>query len=483
MFQKIKTFLLENQNLKQTILKNTFWLSVGNIFSRIIRGIFLIFAARILGVNEYGIFAYVLAFSGFFTVFSDLGLTTILIREIAKSNKNKIEEIKFFNTFFYLKTILLIITMLILIFIAPYFSKIEAAKKILPYMALLVLFDGLKETIASYFRGKEKMEIDALLTTATNVTITIVGFLILTLKPNAKTLAISYALSSFSGLILSFYFLFKEKISILYSYFEKKLIPFILKNTLPISLSLIIGVLMTQIDILMLGFFKTEKEVGIYSAAQKIIVLIYSLTAILTNVFFPIFSKLVHNNENEKNKKILENALKINFILALPLILGGLILSNQIIKFLYTTTYLESVIPFQILILTILPVFLGNILTVFLMAHNQQKKIAQNTVIGSISNIFLNFFLIKLFSIFGAALATLISQSLYNYLNSKTVKNITSFKILNKINKIIIATLIMTISLIILKQFNLNLLINIFLGAIIYIATLYFLKEKNYFRN
>ncbi len=36
----------------------------------------------------------------------------------------------------------------------------------------------------------------------------------------------------------------------------------------------------------------------------------------------------------------------------------------------------------------------------------------------------------------------------------------------------------MTISLIILKQFNLNLLINIFLGAIIYIATLYFLKEK-----
>ncbi len=78
---------------------------------------------------------------------------------------------------------------------------------------------------------------------------------------------------------------------------------------------------MTQIDILMLGFFKTEKEVGIYSAAQKIIVLIYSLTAILTNVFFPIFSKLVHNNENEKNKKILENALKINFILALPLIL------------------------------------------------------------------------------------------------------------------------------------------------------------------
>ncbi len=476
MFQKIKQLFLTNQTTKQTLAKNTFWLTFGNIFSRLIRGIFLIFAARFLGVNEFGVFNYVLTFAGIFTIFSDIGLNTILTREIAKQKDEKVEN-QIFSTIFSLKIILLILTSLILIFIAPHFAKIEKAKAILPFMALLTLIDGIRDFSSSYFRGKEKMEYEALLISSSNLTIALIGFFILTLKPEAKTLALAYTFSSGTGMLLGLYLL-RNKFKKFFYFINKELIPFILKSSLPIALVAVIGVLLTQIDIIMLGFFKTEKEVGIYSAAQKIIILLYVLPAILTNVFFPIFSKLVHNNENEKNKKILENALKINFILALPLILGGLILSNQIIKFLYTTTYLESVIPFQILILTILPVFLGNILTVFLMAHNQQKKIAQNTVIGSISNIFLNFFLIKLFSIFGAALATLISQSLYNYLNSKTVKNITSFKILNKINKIIIATLIMTISLIILKQFNLNLLINIFLGAIIYIATLYFLKEK-----
>lgn len=477
MFKKLKNFLLTNQNIKQTVIKNTFWLSFGNIFSRLIRGLFLIFAARFLGVNEYGVFSYVLTFAGFFTVFSDIGLNAILTREIAKQ-KDEEEENQFFSTIFVLKIILLIITSLILIFIAPHFSKIEKAKTIIPLMALLTLIDGIRDFSASYFRGKEKMEFDALLITSSNLTITLTGFLVLTIKPEAKTLALIYTLSSAVGMFLGLYLL-KNKFKKIFNFLNKNLIPFILKSAFPIALISVIGVLMTQIDVIMLGFFKTEKEVGIYSAAQKIIILIYTLPTIIASVFFPLFSRLAQENNKELIKNVLEKALHLSLIFGLPIILGGIILSDQIIKFIYGKEFLESSLPFKILILTILPIFLGSISGNIILAYNKQQKIAKNTFIGSILNVILNILLIPLLNILGASIATLISQTIYNYLNTKTVKKeITSYSILKNAEKTILASLIMSFFALFFKYLNFHILINILFSSFIYFLSLYLLKEK-----
>lgn len=477
MFQKIKQLFLTNQTTKQTLAKNTFWLTFGNIFSRLIRGIFLIFAARFLGVNEFGVFNYVLTFAGIFTIFSDIGLNTILTREIAKQKDEKVEN-QIFSTIFSLKIILLILTSLILIFIAPHFAKIEKAKAILPFMALLTLIDGIRDFSSSYFRGKEKMEYEALLISSSNLTIALIGFFILTLKPEAKTLALAYTFSSGTGMLLGLYLL-RNKFKKFFYFINKELIPFILKSSLPIALVAVIGVLLTQIDIIMLGFFKTEKEVGIYSAAQKIIILLYVLPAIISSASFPLFSRLAFKNEKEKIKTTLEKISILNLLLAIPLTLGGIILSSQIIQFIYGNDFLESQLPFRILILTILPIFLGNIWINLILAYNLQKKLAKNTFIGSILNVILNSLLIPFFSILGASIATVISQITYNYLNGQIVKKeLGENKILRKIKKIILASLIMTLFSLILKYLKIHILINIILAASVYFLTLYLLKEK-----
>jgi len=84
MFQKIKSWLLENRNFRQTIMKNTFWLTVSNVLGRVIKAVLIIFAARILGVASYGIFSYALSLAAFFTIFSDIGLGPILTKKTAK---------------------------------------------------------------------------------------------------------------------------------------------------------------------------------------------------------------------------------------------------------------------------------------------------------------------------------------------------------------------------------------------------------------
>ena len=79
----LKRLLFENLGLKQTVLKNTFWLILAEGISLFFKLILIIYVARIFGVADYGKFIFALAFVAFFTIFSDAGLPPIIIRELA----------------------------------------------------------------------------------------------------------------------------------------------------------------------------------------------------------------------------------------------------------------------------------------------------------------------------------------------------------------------------------------------------------------
>ncbi|MBI2035392.1 MAG: oligosaccharide flippase family protein [Candidatus Liptonbacteria bacterium] len=120
MINRLKDLLFNNRSIKQTVAKNVFWLSVSEIASRIFRGVIIIYAARVLGAAGYGVFSYALGLAGFFTIFLDVGLTAILTREAAQKPSQKSE---YFATIFWMKTVPLMLTVAVVIFIAPYFSN------------------------------------------------------------------------------------------------------------------------------------------------------------------------------------------------------------------------------------------------------------------------------------------------------------------------------------------------------------------------
>ncbi|PJC36890.1 hypothetical protein CO046_03375, partial [Candidatus Peregrinibacteria bacterium CG_4_9_14_0_2_um_filter_53_11] len=89
MFKKLRNLLLHNTSRGQTIVKNTFWVSFGQIGSRLLRLVLVIYAARLLGATEYGVFSYALAVAGFLTAFSDFGLTAFITRESARDPERR----------------------------------------------------------------------------------------------------------------------------------------------------------------------------------------------------------------------------------------------------------------------------------------------------------------------------------------------------------------------------------------------------------
>ena len=473
MFKKIKDSLFTNVHTRQTVAKNVFWLSVGQIGSRLFRALIIVYAARVLGAAEYGVFAYVLGLAGFFTIFADIGVNATLTREIAKKPD---EASQYFATAFWIKIALLIITAGLVIFVAPMFSKIEGVRALLPFMALLTAFDGLRELSASFFRAREKMELEALITTSTNVAVTVFGFLILRLATNAEALAITYALSAGTGTIIGAIIL-RHQFAGVIKFFRKNLVRPILEVALPIAFLGIIAVFMLQTDILMLGFLKGPEDIGFYSAGQKIVQMLYTLPAIFATSVFPVLSRLIGKNEREKTKSVIEQCVGSINMIGIPIVVGGIVLAKSIIFFLYGAEYLPAVLSFQVLALTPLIIFPSYFVGNYVFAYDGHKKMIIPVISGSLGNIVLNAILIPPFGIVGASIATLGAQSIYQGLQWRLAKQYNNFYTLRYLKKITIAVVAMGAFAFGFDKLGLHVIPNIIISVGIYFGALYLLKE------
>lgn len=470
---KIKSFLFQNKTIRQTIVKNTFWLSLSNIFGRVFRAIIIIYGARILGAEGWGIFSYALGITGMLSLFMDLGINSIILKEFSRQDEQT--KNKYLGTAFVLKIILILIGIFIIIFVGPYFLKIEAAKELIPFIALILAFDMVREFTFAISRSQQKMEVESLIYILTNIFILLFSFIFLVIKPNVKFFTLGYVLGTGLGSIISIFVFRKYLIGIIH-YFSKDLIKKIIFAALPFTLSGFFAIFLTNTDIFLIGWFLDATQVGIYAAGLRIIQLLYILPSIITLSFLPVFSKLA-NQDNQKFKILLEKGLKILSLIAFPLTIGGIILAKPIILFIFGKEYVSGALSFAILSLTISIDFYASILMNAIFAYDKQKYLSFYTGIGAIFNVILDLILIPRYGITGSAIATFFAQLISNIYLWNRMYKINQFQFLSLIKKGLLSAFLMGFLCLILNLFNIQVLINIFISGIFYFIILYLLKE------
>lgn len=470
---KIKDFLFKNENVGQTITKNTFWLSLSEFIGRTLRITIIIYAARVLGAAGWGTFSYLTSLAAVFTIFSDIGISTVLVREVSKSPE---KEIKYFSTTFILKLALTVISFIALVFITPLFTGIPLSKLLLIAIGMLFIFDSFRRFGTSVFRAREKMENEALINILTQLIIVVGGFIALYFVKTPESLAIAYATGAGLGLLVAAYFL-RDNLKHLFSGFDKALVWSIAKAAWPLSLAAIFGMLLVNIDTVMVGWFRPAESVGYYSAAQKPIALLYILPTLIVGGFFPALARLARKNDIEF-KRVFERALGLIVAIAFPVSIGIMLTSGEIVELVYGSAYIPAAGPLRILALTLLTAFPVSILIHGVFAYNKQSSLVPLWISGAALNVVLNLFLIPRSGISGAAWASLITQFVINTLIWLRMKRINNFSVFKKLPPILLATFMMTIVVIIGKILGFNILLIIALSATTYFASLRFSGEN-----
>ena len=472
--RKINKVFFDKQDIRGVILKNFIWLFVGNAGSRFLKAVITIYAARKLGVEGYGIFSYALGLAGFFIFFKNIGVDAILTREMVK---NPEEKHKYFFTAFLIEIVLLIITAFLVIFIAPLFSKMTSAVILLPFVAFMLIFDDLIGLFSAFFRGIEKMELESIINIATNIAIVFFGFLALYLFATPMAFVIGYMLASATGMILAIV-LVGNYTRFSFENFNRNFIIPILRSAWPFAISGLAGMFFFNVDVILMGWWRTTSEIGLYAAAQKLSGILNLGITLIGISIFPILSRFANDKNREKMKFLMENVMRLAFFITIPLIIGGVILRNQLMIFIFGMEYASADGAFAILLFSIAAIYPFTILNNFVFAYNKHLRMVRYSLASSICNLTLGFLLIPKYGMIGASLAMVASNFIYLSLLWRFSKKINNFYVFSGIYKIFIAALFMGIITFILNNGGLHVIINILISGLLYIFILHWLKEK-----
>ena len=471
---RIKNFLSANHTVKQTILKNTFWLSSSEIVGRLFKAAVVIYAARVLGAAGFGTFSYVMGLASLLTAFSDLGMSSIVVREGAKNPQLRA---RYFSTALGLTSLLALASALIIIFGAPLITKIPISHVLVIIVALVFVFDIIRGLVGSaIFRAQEKMEGEALVTIVTQLVIVGAGFYLLTRFRSPEGFALAYAVGSATGLLLALY-LVRDYIRQFIARFEKALIKPILNASIPMSLATILGVVMINTDIVLLGWLTDAANVGLFAAAQRPITLLYAIPSLIAAGIFPALARFAEKDQS-RFRLLNEKSIVAVLLFAFPLAVGFLLTGKEIVHLLYGSQYLPATLTMQILAITLITMFPMSMLNNGIFAYNKQKFLVKVGVVGVTVNALLDIILIPILGIVGCAIATVGTQVVTSAFIWFKMKRINNFSVIGNLKKIIIATLLMGLAVAGLIQIGLHILLIIILATIIYFGTLILLKEK-----
>ena len=204
--------------------------------------------------------------------------------------------------------------------------------------------------------------------------------------------------------------------------------------------------LYNYMDSVMLGFMRTDTDVGYYSAAIRVKGVLITLVTSLGAVLLPRSSWNVEHGEMEAFRRITRKALRFVIPASSAMAVFFILYAKECILFLSGEEFLPAVPAMQIILPTLLFIGLSNILGIqILVPMGKEKVVLKSEIGGVITDLILNLLLIPKWGAAGAAVGTLAAEAVvtiiqYAALRSELKNFFREYKWLRLLIALILAT-------------------------------------------
>ena len=167
----------------------------------------------------------------------------------------------------------------------------------------------------------------------------------------------------------------------------------------------------TNLDNVMLGFMKTDVDVGLYAAAVKVKTILTSLVTSLGAVLLPRLSYYIMEGKKEEFQGLIKKAYNFVIVIAFPLMLFTIFYAKDCLIFLSGNEFIGATLAMQIIAPTILLIGLSNLLGIQVLTPlNKEKQLVYSVVAGALVDLILNIIFIPKMGAAGASLGTLVAE-------------------------------------------------------------------------
>lgn len=408
--------------LNDKLTKETIWSFSSKAVTFVLFYALNIYLARVLGVELFGQWSFFYSILSIILLVSYFGINASSKKFVAEYNNTKDLGSVLKGAFQARFIFSLIFSIVVACFskqLANFIGKPELSSLLLLSTPLVFLSGGV-EFLKDIFAGLHRVKYNFIINFFEFGLKLFFVWLFFLFGIQLSSIIGAYSVGLFFALAAGLYFVYfnfyKRNQRVNKSYFRE-----ILKYSLPLFFVSLGFWIATEIDTVMLGYLRTDAEVGIFSAAKQIVIKLPHIAVAISMGTMPVFAKMGDDNK-EKLKKIFYKLLRYNSVIFGLITLVILSLSWWFMPAIYGEDYVESAKPLMLLTPYLVMFSYSVFLSLLLDYRGKAKRRAVNLSVTMVINVVLNYLLIPKYGVNGAALATSISYIPYFVLNLVEVK-------------------------------------------------------------
>jgi len=362
-----------------------------------------IYIAHVAGAAALGGLFLLLAYIGIIGLFTDAGISGAAIQRISEGT----EQDEYFSAHAAIRMVLLAVTITVLFAIQPVFVDLNQAG-LFYWLILALIISVVAGIISTGVYGSGKVGILQIADFLNNVVRILVQVLAVFMGYSVAGLAGGVVAGITAGLLVNLKFLKLHNTRFGWNH---------VRSLLAFSgWSFVAGLtatLMGYADTLLIGYFLTNTDVGLYRTAFQLTSLaLFSMIALRTSLYPKIVSWWKRGDVLSVEMS-LSKSFSFSLALAVPAAAGAWVLGGPLLYYLYGSPFAAAGTAMAILFaVQIIMVFL-TLETMCLSALNKPGAVFWGTAIGAITTIVLDVLLIPLYGINGAAFSLFIGTLFY----------------------------------------------------------------------
>ena len=343
------------------------WLFVGGVAGGILGYLFQIIMGRMLSVSEYGIFSALMAM--IVVIRAPMTTLSMIISRRVSTYRSEQDNGKLGYLFYWINRKLLLIAVVLIVLVVfnikPLQNFLLIEKSAHLYLLLIILLIAFPQAVNNaYLQGLQYfkwLSVSGVLATLLKIIITVI--LIYFGLGVAGALG-GVIFSTFIILILTYVVLrpslSKNNASI------SNTTHLLFKSAMPVLLANVAFAVMTQIDMVLVKYYFSEQEVGIYAAASILGKAVMYLPGGIAMALFPIVAE--NHASGKSSAHLMFQAVGVTALLSLTGALFYYFFADSIIVLLYGTDYKEAANVLKYFGFAILPMALIMVAEHFLIA-------------------------------------------------------------------------------------------------------------------
>lgn len=393
--------------MSEHLVKNTAFMTIASVGQKLIAFVYFLFLARVMMPERTGIFFLVTSIITMFSVLTDLGLTSVVIREIAK-HTDDIERIV--HRAVGLKLLLTILAVTI-VFVASFLFHYDSQITKLIWVTIVVMvLDAFALLCYGILRGSQQLRYEAAgILMGQSVTI-LIGTISLIVHPDVVWLIIALIGGSLTNFVVAMIQVVRRYgLQMFFPEWNKRAMWTLLKIMTPFALAGIFTKVYSTLDVVLISKLLDTAAVGIYSVAFKFTYAFQFLPLSFSAALYPSLSSTIESNK-DATAKTFSRAVWYILLIATPIVFGVWLVAPEMVR-LTGHGYLQSTAVLRALIFVLFPSFLEIPFGALLNASDRQSSRMKILGAAMIVNAVLDVLLIPVFGLIGAVIGSISSYS------------------------------------------------------------------------